>query len=126
MDFFNDDPFESIVREFFGENSHKSQRRNFIAGEDEERTIDFVESNKKVFIVFELPGYSKEDIDLIVSKGVIEINARKKNFENMQGYLSQKLGHGVRFKKTLPKFVNIKKFKSTFKNGILEVVFEKK
>ena len=130
MNFFDDDPFDEIVREFFGHREGKPRRRydyrRVIEGEDDERSIDFIESGKKVFIVFEIPGYSKEDISINVGKREMEITAKKTNFENTQNYLIPKLKHGVKIKKIIPSSANAKKFSYTFKNGILEVVFEKK
>ena len=127
MNFFNDDPFEDIVREFFGQRVGREKHpQEIIRGEEDERTIDFIEIENKVFLVFEIPGYSKEDIILNVKKGEVEIIVKKKNLENVQDYLSQKLMQGVYFKKHLPNFVNHKKFNWTFKNGVLEISFNKK
>jgi len=126
MSFFEeDDPFESIIREFFGSSKLQS-RGERIQNEKEERIIDFVETKNHIFIIFELPGYSKEDIDLIINKRNIEIRAKKKNFEKMQNYLSQRLAHGIFIKKSLPNFIKTKNFNHTFKNGVLEIVFNKK
>ena len=129
MSFFDeqDDPFESIVREFFGEKTiRRHTPEDFIQGEEDERTIDFVEMGKHVFLVFEILGYEKRDIEIKVDKKQIEIIVRKKTFEDVQQYLARRLGKGVYFKKNLPNFINFKKFNYTFKNGILEVVFEKR
>lgn len=128
MSFFNDDPFDEIVREFFGENqtNRRKYSEKIIEGEDEERTIDFIESGKNIFLIFEIPGYSEEDVSVKLKGKVIEITAKKKNLENVQGYLSRKLRGGVYLKKTLPNFINFNKFNHTFKNGILEIVFDRK
>ena len=126
MDFFDDDPFESIVREFFGRGETETSGNRFIRGEDEERTIDFIKTRDKIFLIFEIPGYSKEDIEVNVKKGEIEIRAKRKDLGKIQGYLSQKLGKGVYFRRTLPKYANEKKLNFTFRNGILEVAFERK
>ncbi len=125
MNFFNDDPFEDIVKEFFSPRQRENSGE-IIKGEEEERTIDFIETKNNVFLVFEIPGYSKEDITLNVKKTEAEIIVKKNNLENIQSYLSQKLMHGVYFKKHLPNFINHKKFNWTFNNGVLEIAFEKK
>ena len=126
MNFFNDDPFESIAREFFGQSpSRRYENNEIIRGEEEERIIDFLETPKKVFLIFEIPGYDKEDVIVNVDKKQIEILVKKKNMENVQTYLSQKLKQGVYFKKLIPQTANSKKFNYTFKNGVLEVVFDK-
>lgn len=69
MSFFDDNPFDSIVREFFGENPRRGyRRRNIIRGEDEEQVIDLIESDDKVYLIFELSGYNEEDIFVEVNK----------------------------------------------------------
>jgi len=126
MSFFEeDDPFENIIREFFRGSNFKSQERE-MQNEKEERIIDFIETKNNIFIIFELPGYSKEDISLTIDKRNIEIKAKKKNFEKVQNYLSQRLLQGVLIKKSLPNFIKTKDFNYTFKNGVLEIIFNKK
>ena len=127
MSFFDeDDPFENVVREFFGQRPGLHSSENIIKGEDDERIIDFIETKDKLFLVFELPGYSKKDIKVDIRKKEIEIIAKKNSFENVQEYLSRKLKEGEYFKKILPNFVNPKKVNYTFKNGVLEIYFEKR
>ena len=127
MDFFDeDDPFGDIVRDFFGQKPNLHSSENIIKGEDDERIIDFIEIKDRLFLVFELPGYSKKDIKVEIKKREIEIIAKKNNFENVQEYLARKLSGGEYFKKILPSFVNHKKVNHTFKNGVLEIYFEKR
>ncbi len=127
MSFFddNDDPFDSIVREFFGGSPIRRKREQFIRGENEDRTIDFVEDEDYVYLVFELPGFNEKDISVIVKGKELEITAQKSNGEGMQDYLHQKLRQGLHVKKTLPNFVSSKDFKHTMRNGILEIIFTK-
>ena len=125
MGFFDDDPFEGIMREFFGGSPVRSSRQ-FIRGEEEDRNLDFVEDEKKVYLVFELPGFREEDVSIEVNGRDLEISAQKKNGESMQDYLNQKLRRGVVIKKKLPSMVDSKNFSHTMKNGVFEVVFNKK
>jgi HSP20 family molecular chaperone IbpA len=124
-DVFGSDPFD-LFREFFGESPRRRYKKNFIEGEEEERVIDVIESEDKAFLVFELPGYSEDDIFVNVTGKTIEIIASKKNSEGVKEYLAQKLKQGIKYKRTLPDFVSTKKFDYTQKNGILEVAFNKK
>lgn len=129
MGFFDeDDPFENIVRELFEHNPSQVSNgsREFIRGEEEDRKIDFIETKDKLFLVFEIPGYSEEDVKVEIKKGEIIVKAKKKNINEIPQYLYNKLSREFYVKKSLPKFVNHKKFKYTFKNGILEIVFDKK
>ncbi len=130
MGFFDDDPFENIVREFFGESPIKKSRQQFIKGEEEDRIIDFVEDEDYVYIVFELPGYSKKDISISVKGNQFKVNVLKKENdcekENVPEYLRKRLSDGLIIKKILPKFINTKNFKISMKNGVLEIIFAKK
>jgi len=131
MGFFDDDddPFEGIVRNFFGGGAplRKSRRENvFIRGEEEDRNIDFVEDGNKFYLVFELPGFSEKDLLVTVKNRSLEIIAQKKVGEGIQEYLMEKLGQGISIRKELPGFINPKGFSYTMRNGILEVVFDKR
>ena len=127
MDWNNNDPFDSIMREFFGEPARGRRREEkVIEGEEEERVIDFIEGKDKVYVIFELAGYSDKDVMVSVGNGKIEVIAKKRESEGIQAYLSMKLKKGVNIKKSLPSFINTKRFERTFKNGILEVSFDKK
>ena len=134
MNFFNDDPFEEIIREFFSHKTNNSIQddQNFqkkiINGEEEDRIIDFIEGLQKFYIIFEFPGYEKKDILVSIKNKQLEIklNKRRDEREEIQNYLSQKLSQNIFIKKTLPKFVNSKKFTYTVRNGILEISFDKK
>ena len=75
-DIFNNDPFESIVREFFGQTPKRRYEKKFIESEDEERVIDLIESDGKAFFIFELPGYDEDDVFVNVSGKTIEITAK--------------------------------------------------
>ena len=130
MGFFDDDGFEDIVREFFGEGrtnnySKRKNRETIIRGEEDERDIDFVEDKDRFYIIFELPGYTEKDIIVLVQGSVLEIRAKKKNGEEMQDYLSQKLQRGEIIRKEIPKFIKTKKFSYNMRNGVLEVTFNK-
>jgi HSP20 family protein len=127
MNFSNDDPFDSIIKEFFGGAATRRQNRDdFIEGEEEDRTIDFFEDEKKIYLIFELPGFTEKDIQVLIKNQTLEVRAQKKDNTKTQQYLIQKLHEGNFIKKTIPKFANSKKFSHTMKNGILEIIFDKK
>lgn len=126
FDDFNNDSFEEVIKEFFGPSSKIKSNRTIIRGEEENRNIDFIERKNKIYAVFELPGYDEKDVTLNIIKDEIKIKIQKKSDESIPGYLMKKLQEGILFKRLLPKFVNTKKYKYSMKNGILEVMFEKK
>ncbi len=125
MDFF-DDPFDSIIREFFGEPSfRKARKEDFIIGEEEDRTIDFIEDDNKIYLIFELPGFEEKDISVAIKGRKLEIVAKKVDKEGIPNYLHQKLKRGFVIQKTLPARANTKKMSYTVNNGVLEITFEK-
>ncbi len=128
---FGEDPFDEIVREFFGKDIGRARRpysETVYKGESEERQIDFVEDEKKIYFVFELPGYSEEDVSVSIKGNTLEVKAGKKESEteSVQNYLTQKLINGLVIKKTLPNYAKTKTMEHTINNGVLEVVFDKK
>jgi len=125
-DFFND-PFENLIRDFFRGSSLEQRRRSqrFIKGEEEDRVIDFVEDGKKLYLVFELPGFDEKDVSVMIKGKEIKIVAKKAKTEDLRDYLSEKLRRGISIQKQLPNFVSTKGFSHTMKNGVLEVVFNK-
>jgi len=127
MGFFDDDNnFDDIVRQFFGENGRRGYRREYAGNEDEERIIDFIEEGNEFFVIFEMPGYDKEDVNVEVNGRVMEIVAKKKGREEIKDYLAQKLALGIKYRKNLPDFVNPKEFSYSLVNGVLEIKFDRK
>ncbi|MGC9309143.1 MAG: Hsp20/alpha crystallin family protein [Candidatus Nanoarchaeia archaeon] len=124
MGFFDDDPFEDIVREFF--RGRPVRRNQFIRGEEEDRESDYIEDKNAVYLIFELPGYNKKDVSIIIKGKNLEINAKKTNQEDMQDYLHKKLKHGFSIQKQLPDYVDKNKIDYTMKNGVLEIVLKKR
>lgn len=122
---FGDDPFDRLVREFFGQNADTSRQNNLIENEDDERNIDFLEDEKHVYLIFELPGFEEKDVAVSVKSGEIIVKAKGNVTESTDDYIANKITSGQTITKILPKFVNHKGYKTTFRNGILEVVFNK-
>ena len=125
MSFFGDEGFDGMVNELFG-GRPTTRRKRVITGEQEERVIDFIEQGKEVYFVFEIPGYSFDDVKVEITKNEIFVKAVKEKLAEVQPYLKEKLIRGVEFKKELPSFVKHKEFQKTFKNGVLEVKFKRK
>jgi HSP20 family protein len=124
---FGDDFFDRIEREFLGSGFSRAQGSDsFMKGEEEERNIDFIQTNDYVYVIFELPGYKKEEVEVNVKGGELFVTAQARPTESNGEYLSQKLANGESITKFLPKFVVSKGFKTTFRNGILEICFKKK
>jgi HSP20 family molecular chaperone IbpA len=126
-DFFEDDTFEDILEQFFrGSRTKIDGRERFARGETEERVIDALDDEDSSYLIFELPGYEKEDVNIETEGRTIEIIIEKKNFDNVKEYLSKKLSERVRFTRNLPITIYPKSSEFTMKNGILEIKFKKK
>jgi HSP20 family protein len=126
MGFFDEDPFEDIVKEFFGNRSRTSSSGNFVRGEQEERVIDYIEEDDSVYLVFELPGYDKKDINVEIKGKEIEISAVRENPQGLKPAIAERLKSGTFFRKTLPQRIKLKKYEETFNNGVLEIKFKRK
>ncbi len=124
MSFFDDDPFDEIVREFFGEKSRPKRNPRTLRS-DEDYNINVLEEKDRVHLIFELPGFNESDVAVTVNGTDIEVKAKKSNGENIQEYLVQRLHQGVVLRRNLPSDINTKKFSHTMHNGILEVAFKK-
>lgn len=129
MSFFDEDPFEEILRDFFGETKSRTNSagsRRIVKSEKEERIIDYIEEEEFVYFIFEVMGYEEKDLNIEIKGRELEISLMKENVENVQPYLINKLKKGIYFRKNLPDKVRTKKMSYKLKNGLLEVKFEKK
>jgi HSP20 family protein len=81
--------------------------------DEREPLADVVTSDKEVKVVVELPGVNKENININAYDNSLELTTND----------PQKKYHRVI---ELPPEADIESVKSTYKNGILEIVFKKK
>ena len=102
-------PNQSGVTGTFGNVTESSQQ----ISAEREPLVDLNTSDKEVKVVLELPGVKKEDIKISAFEETVEVSANN----------SQRKYH-----KTieLPKEANPEVAKSTYQNGILEIVFSKR
>jgi HSP20 family protein len=80
--------------------------------DEREPLVDVVETNSEIRVVVELPGVEKSDIKLHGTDDSLEISVDTPNY---------KYGKEVK----LPVKVQVKEAKSTYKNGVLEVIIPK-
>ncbi len=80
--------------------------------EEREPLVDVIDSNNDIRVVVELPGVEKSDIKLHGTENTLEINVNVpqcKYYKEIQ----------------LPEKVKVKDAKSSYKNGVLEVILPK-
>jgi len=99
--------------EEFGNHRVKSSNGKSGISEDREPITDIIEGKKDVSVTVEIPGVEKEDIDLRVTERDLEITVdtpHRKYHKNIY----------------LPAEVKPQTTKATYKNGILDVVIQRK
>jgi len=80
--------------------------------EEREPLVDVVETDSEIRVVVELPGVEKSDIKLHGTEDSLEISVDTPQYKYYKEV-------------TLPVKVRVKEAKSSYKNGVLEVVFPK-
>jgi HSP20 family protein len=80
--------------------------------EEREPLVDIVETNDDIHVVAELPGVEKTDIKLHGTEDSITISVDTPNYKYYK-------------EATLPAKVRVKEAKSSYKNGVLEVIIPK-
>lgn len=115
---------ESLLRPFapFGLSRMKTMAEEVIPA------VDLFEDNGNLVLKAELPGMKKEDIEITLTDGDITISGEKKKEKEVKrkDYYKWESSYGS-FCRTfaLPTDVQQDKVKSTFKDGILEVIMPK-
>ena len=89
-----------------------------------EPSIDLYEENDQIVVKAELPGMTKDDIQVTVADNVLTIRGEKKKEEEDRGrdYYRAERVYGA-FVRTLPlpAEINPAKIQALFKNGVLEI-----
>ena len=81
--------------------------------EEREPLVDVVETDREVRVVVELPGVDKNDIKLHGTEESLEISVDTPQYKYYKEV-------------ELPAKVRVREAKSTYKNGVLEVIFPRK
>ena len=92
-------------------------------------SMDFVEKGGKYHLTAEVPGMKKDDIQISVHDGIVTIEGKKESSNEEKGsryYIKEtRVGSFTRSFR-LPEDASSEKIDATYKDGILNVVFEKK
>ena len=81
----------------------------------------FNENDKSYFLILEMPGFDKSNIDLTINEDIINIAAQRKNIESLSNdkFINYQQSY------YLPENVQIDKIKAKSKNGILSIELPK-
>ncbi len=91
--------------------------------------IEMYDRKDEIVLKAEIPGVSKEDIDLTITKDSITLKGEVKKEEEIkeEDYYACERSYGSFTRSiALPVEVNSEKAKASFKNGVLEITLPKK
>jgi HSP20 family protein len=89
-----------------------------------EPILDLYEDKDEIFVTAELPGMTKDDIQVSISDNILMIRGEKKKEEEDEGkdyYHSERVYGYFSRSVALPAEVNPEKIQALFKNGVLEI-----
>ncbi len=90
---------------------------------------DIMETDREVKVTIEIPGVDKKDININATENSLEVSAemKKEEEEEEEGYVRRERRYNKYYRAfALPEEVEPTKAKTTFKNGILQIVLPKK
>ena len=123
--------FSQMQREMnriFDEYYHQSKGEEEPTGSAWRPNVDIVEHENEIVLVAELPGVSRKDIRLSVSKGVLTLGGEKQPPELAKDdclHCTERFFGPFERKFTLPTTVAEEKIKADFKDGILKISLPK-
>jgi HSP20 family protein len=88
--------------------------------------VDVNEDDEHIYVKAELPGLTREDLELTLENGLLTISGEKKS-EKLPGRedLQERYYGRIYRSLTLPSGVDEKNVKATMKDGILHIVLDK-
>jgi HSP20 family protein len=90
--------------------------------------VDIFEDNGNVVVKAEMPGMTKDELDVRIAENVLTISGEKKKEEKVekQNYFRMERSYGSFSRSfTLPSDVETDKIKAQFKDGVLEITIPK-
>jgi len=90
--------------------------------------IDLIDRDKELVVKAELPGIDKDDIDISISNNHLSIKAKTCHEEKEEkgDYIHKETTQSEFYRSiTLPVNIQDENIKSTFKNGLLELIIPK-
>jgi HSP20 family protein len=118
---------DRMMDEYFGRRTRPWWPQRWFGGEDMEVTapaVDMFEEKDDIVVKAEIPGMTKDNIEVNLTDHTLTIKGEKKKEEEVkkENYLRSERSYGS-FVRTLPLPTDVHgdKVKATFKNGILEI-----
>ena len=91
--------------------------------------VDIVEEKDAFTVIFDLPGFEKNDINISVNEGVLTVRGERKVAESSdEKYFRYYERSGGKFSRAfrLPDYVDENAIKASYKNGVLNLKLAKK
>ncbi|HEC76546.1 MAG TPA: Hsp20/alpha crystallin family protein [Thermoplasmatales archaeon] len=85
---------------------------------------DIIEEKNKIIIQVEMPGFSKENIDIETGRNYVKIRAEEKE-EKKKNYILKERARSFYRYIELPYEIEEEKAKAKLENGILEIILPK-
>ena len=114
--------FEEFLSRPFSRMMWPSQK--FIEAAEQAPSVDIFEEGNSIVVKSDLPGMSKEDIEVNLTDDTITLSGEKKEEEKVEKknfYYHERAYGSFSRTFTLPAEVQSDKAKASFKNGVLEV-----
>jgi len=114
--------FESVFDSFFNFPWHRSVNGDFVP------RIDITEDKDRMVLKAELPGMDKDAIKVVYEDGVLTISgekAKKDEGEDVTHVWSETSTGAFSRSLTLPDYVEAKKIKADYRNGVLVLTLPK-
>lgn len=94
-------------------------------------TTDISEDDKNVYINIDLPGLTKDNVELEINDGYLKVKGKKeekKEEKDKKRHYYRKERFYGEFERTiaLPEYVKMEKAEASFKDGVLEIIIPKK
>jgi len=125
-------PFDDFMKPFeeFMEPLFPRSMRSFVSDLNKRETsFDIQDRGDKFIVTAELPGFSKDDVEVRVNRNSLELTAEKRTDEEKKeanGTQKQRSYSYFHRYLTLPEGVMTEKVEGTMKNGVLELKLPKK
>lgn len=115
-------PFDKMVKEVFGQDYYPMSRKNSIG------SVNVVENEDDYTLEINVPGYNKEDIEIHIEDGVINIFGKVESEKNDEGknYTRKEFSSSTFNRSFILPENYIDDPKATMLNGILYLKLDKK
>lgn len=122
-----DDPFDSLNRDL-----ERMLGAWNVAGTGDDVTasypVDIREDDEKIYVEAELPGFSKDEVDVTFENGVLSISAERKQEEQSDKgtqHLHERRFRRVRRSFTMPTSVDTNNVDARLEDGVLRLMLHK-